>query len=94
MPCVTPTKVRELVGAEGHVIGAVSGGVDSSVAAVLMKKAIGEWPSAEVVVTIDRASEGERTGCRPVTQQRRQDETLKKRRSGSALHKHRCRKLQ
>lgn len=34
--------VRELVGPEGRVIGAVSGGVDSSVAAVLMHKAIGE----------------------------------------------------
>jgi GMP synthase (glutamine-hydrolysing) len=34
-------EVRDLVGPNGHVIGAVSGGVDSSVAAVLMHKAIG-----------------------------------------------------
>ena len=35
-------QVRELVGPEGQVIGAVSGGVDSSVAAVLLQKAIGD----------------------------------------------------
>jgi GMP synthase (glutamine-hydrolysing) A subunit len=34
--------VRKTVGETGHVIGAVSGGVDSSVAAVLLKKAIGD----------------------------------------------------
>ena len=34
--------VRVQVGEDGHVIGAVSGGVDSTVAAVLMKKAIGD----------------------------------------------------
>jgi GMP synthase (glutamine-hydrolysing) len=34
--------VRERVGPHGHVIGAVSGGVDSSVAAVLLNKAIGK----------------------------------------------------
>jgi GMP synthase (glutamine-hydrolysing) len=34
-------EVRETVGATGHVLGAVSGGVDSTVAAVLMTKAIG-----------------------------------------------------
>lgn len=33
--------VRKQVGEKGHVIGAVSGGVDSTVAAVLMNKAIG-----------------------------------------------------
>lgn len=33
--------VRKQVGEDGHVIGAVSGGVDSTVAAVLMNKAIG-----------------------------------------------------
>jgi GMP synthase (glutamine-hydrolysing) len=35
-------EVREKVGPNGHVIGAVSGGVDSSVAAVLLHKAIGD----------------------------------------------------
>lgn len=34
-------EVRKKVGEDGHVIGAVSGGVDSTVAAVLMAKAIG-----------------------------------------------------
>mmetsp|Transcript_54410 Transcript_54410/g.63600 ORF Transcript_54410/g.63600 Transcript_54410/m.63600 type:complete len:552 (+) Transcript_54410:343-1998(+) len=35
-------EVRLTVGEEGHVIGAVSGGVDSTVAAVLMNRAIGD----------------------------------------------------
>ena len=35
-------EVRAKVGPDGHVIGAVSGGVDSTVAAVLMTKAIGD----------------------------------------------------
>ena len=35
-------QVREKVGPDGHVIGAVSGGVDSTVAAVLLQKAIGD----------------------------------------------------
>lgn len=34
--------VRAQVGPDGHVVGAVSGGVDSTVAAVLMQKAIGD----------------------------------------------------
>lgn len=34
--------MREKVGPDSHVIGAVSGGVDSSVAAVLLQRAIGE----------------------------------------------------
>lgn len=34
--------VRQKVGEKGHVIGAVSGGVDSTVAAVLMNRAIGD----------------------------------------------------
>lgn len=35
-------EVRAKVGEKGHVLGAVSGGVDSSVAAVLLNKAIGK----------------------------------------------------
>ena len=34
-------RIRELVGEKGQVLGAVSGGVDSTVAAKLMKDAIG-----------------------------------------------------
>eukprot|EP00341_Mesodinium_pulex_P005658 CAMPEP_0116893564 /NCGR_PEP_ID=MMETSP0467-20121206/3520_1 /TAXON_ID=283647 /ORGANISM="Mesodinium pulex, Strain SPMC105" /LENGTH=76 /DNA_ID=CAMNT_0004563285 /DNA_START=503 /DNA_END=733 /DNA_ORIENTATION=+ len=40
--------IKETVG-EDHVIGAVSGGVDSSVAALLMKEAIGDQFHAVMV---------------------------------------------
>ncbi|KAI5868536.1 GMP synthase [Durotheca rogersii] len=36
------TRIRDLVGDKSHVLGAVSGGVDSTVAAKLMKEAIGD----------------------------------------------------
>jgi GMP synthase (glutamine-hydrolysing) len=36
------TKIRSLVGEKGQVLGAVSGGVDSTVAAKLMHEAIGD----------------------------------------------------
>lgn len=36
------TRIRKLVGDKGQVLGAVSGGVDSTVAAKLMHEAIGE----------------------------------------------------
>ena len=35
-------RIRELVGDKDHVLGAVSGGVDSTVAARLMDRAIGD----------------------------------------------------
>lgn len=35
-------RIREMVGPKGRVIGAVSGGVDSTVAAKLMQEAIGD----------------------------------------------------
>lgn len=35
-------RIRELVGPDGQVLGAVSGGVDSTVAAKLMTEAIGD----------------------------------------------------
>lgn len=35
-------RIREICGEKGQVIGAVSGGVDSTVAAKLMHEAIGE----------------------------------------------------
>jgi GMP synthase (glutamine-hydrolysing) len=44
-------EVRNLVGPTGHVLGAVSGGVDSTVAAVLMTRAIGSRFHAVMVDT-------------------------------------------
>ena len=41
MPLIALGRRVAQVGPEGHVIGAVSGGVDSSVAAVLLHRAIG-----------------------------------------------------
>ena len=35
-------RIREICGSDGRVIGAVSGGVDSTVAAKLMHEAIGD----------------------------------------------------
>ena len=35
-------RIRQIVGKDGEVVGAVSGGVDSTVAAKLMKEAIGD----------------------------------------------------
>lgn len=42
-------RIRKLVGPTGRVLGAVSGGVDSTVAAKLMQKAIGERFTAVLV---------------------------------------------
>lgn len=39
------SRIREQVGEKAQVIGAVSGGVDSTVVARLMREAIGEFPS-------------------------------------------------
>ena len=54
-------RIREEVGEEGHVIGAVSGGVDSSVAAVLLNRAIGKRFHAVLVdngvLRLDEAKE-------------------------------------
>ncbi|KAG8407901.1 GMP synthase (glutamine-hydrolyzing) [Metarhizium acridum] len=44
-------RIRKLVGDNAQVIGAVSGGVDSSVAAKLMKEAIGDRFHAILVDT-------------------------------------------
>lgn len=40
------TRIRKLVGDTAQVIGGVSGGVDSTVAAKLMKEAIGMAPDS------------------------------------------------
>lgn len=40
-------RIRDICGEKGRVVGAVSGGVDSTVAAKLMHEAIGErWASS------------------------------------------------
>lgn len=41
------SRIREQVGDKAQVIGAVSGGVDSTVVARLMREAIGEFRSSE-----------------------------------------------
>lgn len=46
-------RIRALVGEKGQVIGAVSGGVDSTVAAKLMNEAIG--PRFHAILVGDRA---------------------------------------
>lgn len=43
------TRIRNLVGPKGQVLGAVSGGVDSTVAAKLMHEAIGDRFKAVLV---------------------------------------------
>ena len=45
-------RIREICGPKGRVIGAVSGGVDSTVAAKLMHEAIGDRYVAEIIVTL------------------------------------------
>lgn len=46
------TRVRHLVGDRAQVIGAVSGGVDSTVAAKLMKEAIGTPPQLSQICVV------------------------------------------
>lgn len=41
------SRIREQVGDKAQVIGAVSGGVDSTVVARLMREAIGEFRSSQ-----------------------------------------------
>lgn len=41
------SRIREQVGDKAQVIGAVSGGVDSTVVARLMREAIGEFSSSQ-----------------------------------------------
>lgn len=40
--CKEIARIRQICGTKGRVIGAVSGGVDSTVAAKLMQEAIGD----------------------------------------------------
>lgn len=58
-------RIRELVGSKGEVIGAVSGGVDSTVAAKLMHEAIGDRFHAVLVdnglLRLDEAKQVEKT---------------------------------
>ena len=45
-------RIREICGPKGRVIGAVSGGVDSTVAAKLMHEAIGDRYVAEIIAIL------------------------------------------
>ena len=54
-------RIRALVGEKGQVVGAVSGGVDSTVAAKLMNEAIG--PRFHAILVSDGARRKDRAKC-------------------------------
>ena len=59
-------KIRALVGEKGQVIGAVSGGVDSTVAAKLMNEAIGPRFHAILVCKYPKILETKLSPCRSI----------------------------